>query len=315
MCPRFDSWWHHNEERNLSLNSVEFRDFLFHVVLNMEIIGIKRASRFSPNSGDRDAAILQAVASHLTRSYRHSVHLVDEQELTLSRINATDAIFSMARSRTALDILAEAEHKGIPVFNSAQGLQLLSRRYLKTVCEAHGIAVSTHLPEKGTQDMSGITYPCWLKRDDGCAQQADDVRFITDEETLADALRTFRERGIREYILEAHQQGDLLKFYGVAGTNFFHCHYPTAQNGFSKFGLESINGKACGFAFDRKLLKQQADRLGEALSVPIYGGDAIIAPDGTCRIIDFNDWPSFSICREEAAQAIARVIHERCTNR
>lgn len=282
----------------------------------MEITGIKRADRFSPNSGDRDTAILQAVASHLERSYHHIVRLVDEQELTFSSISGTDAVFSMARSRSALEILAEAEHKGIPVFNSAQGLQRLSRRHLKAVCEAHGIAVSQRFPTEGLpEDMHGIAFPCWLKRDDGCAQQADDVRFITDGEALADALRTFRERGIGEYVVEAHQQGDLLKFYGVAGTDFFHCYYPTAQNGFSKFGLENINGKVRGFAFDRDRLKRQADRLGEAVAVVIYGGDAIVAPDGTCRIIDFNDWPSYSICREEAARAIAHVIHETCTNR
>ena len=31
--------------------------------------------------------------------------------------------------------------------------------------------------------------------------------------------------------------------------------------------------------------------------------------DGVLKIIDFNDWPSFSSCREEASRAIvARII-------
>lgn len=281
----------------------------------MKLTGIKRAARFSPNSEDRDTAIIQAVASHLSQSYHHQVHLVDEQEFGLSHLEHTDAVFSMARSRTALEILAEAEHNGMPVFNSADGLQRLSRRHLKTTCDKFGIGAPEHFTCcEQAQVPDRVTFPCWLKRDDGCAQQADDVRFITDAETLADALRTFGTRAIKEYVIEAHQQGDLLKFYGVADTDFFYCYHPTAQNGFSKFGLERINGQASGFDFDRHLLKRQADCLGNALSVVIYGGDAIVTPEGDCRIIDFNDWPSFSACREEAALAIARLIHEKCTN-
>ena len=39
-----------------------------------------------------------------------------------------------------------------------------------------------------------------------------------------------------------------------------------------------------------------------------YGGDAIVRADGSFCIIDFNDWPSFSRCRDEAADAIAAFV-------
>ena len=42
----------------------------------------------------------------------------------------------------------------------------------------------------------------------------------------------------------------------------------------------------------------------------IYGGDAVVRRDGSFCMIDFNDWPSFSRCREEAALAIACRIKE-----
>ncbi|KAA6328492.1 hypothetical protein EZS27_022616 [termite gut metagenome] len=42
----------------------------------------------------------------------------------------------------------------------------------------------------------------------------------------------------------------------------------------------------------------------------VYGGDCIVSSDGTARIIDFNDWPSFAPCRTEASQAIASAIIE-----
>ena len=51
-----------------------------------------------------------------------------------------------------------------------------------------------------------------------------------------------------------------------------------------------------------------ATRASRVLSLPIYGGDAIITPDGNIHLIDFNDWPSFSSCRDEAAKAIAKRI-------
>jgi hypothetical protein len=33
-----------------------------------------------------------------------------------------------------------------------------------------------------------------------------------------------------------------------------------------------------------------------------------VDPDGTIRIIDFNDWPSFAPCRNEAAPHIAKAV-------
>ena len=38
------------------------------------------------------------------------------------------------------------------------------------------------------------------------------------------------------------------------------------------------------------------------------------APDGTIRIIDFNDWPSFAPCRQEAAKEIGGIIIRKVEN-
>ena len=45
-----------------------------------------------------------------------------------------------------------------------------------------------------------------------------------------------------------------------------------------------------------------------AAGLDVYGGDCIVREDGTFCIIDLNDWPSFSRCREEAAKAIAGKV-------
>ena len=66
-----------------------------------------------------------------------------------------------------------------------------------------------------------------------------------------------------------------------------------------------------GSKFDKKQLQQMANQAATLLQTGIYGGDCIIQPDGTPVLIDFNDWPSFSRCRTEAAQAIAEHIVQK----
>ena len=76
----------------------------------------------------------------------------------------------------------------------------------------------------------------------------------------------------------------------------------------SKFGLEVINGTAKGIPFDEAQLRLLCHKAAEVLNIHIYWGDCIVSEDGVMRIIDFNDWPSFAPCREEAAPNIARRI-------
>ena len=123
-------------------------------------------------------------------------------------------------------------------------------------------------------------------------------------------LADFRNRDIPVAVINEHLQGDLVKFYGVHGTDFFYWFYPSPCS-HSKFGLEKINGIAKGIPFSVEELKIQSDKAAEALNVPIYGGDCVVSADGTLRIIDFNDWPSFARCREEAGGKIAECIYNR----
>ena len=45
--------------------------------------------------------------------------------------------------------------------------------------------------------------------------------------------------------------------------------------------------------------------------VEVFGGDAIITPEGKIYIIDINSWPSFARVRAEAAVQIARRLRLR----
>ena len=52
-------------------------------------------------------------------------------------------------------------------------------------------------------------------------------------------------------------------------------------------------------------------KVGQMLSLDVFGGDAIIREDGTFLLIDFNDWPSFAPIREQAGKAISGLIDRK----
>ena len=112
----------------------------------------------------------------------------------------------------------------------------------------------------------------WIKADSG-----HDVRFAANEEEML----AFKQQ-VEDPLLTAHVEGTLVKFYGVADRFFSPQGYPQVA--------------------------EAAARLARLVGIQVYGGDAVLLSDGTFAIIDFNDWPSFSSCREEAAAAICRLI-------
>ena len=72
--------------------------------------------------------------------------------------------------------------------------------------------------------------------------------------------------------------------------------------------------KSQGIALDEEKLRGYCDLACEELNVMVYGGDCIVSPDGQITIIDFNDWPSFAPCCNEAAQHIAKSVYAKIKN-
>ena len=117
------------------------------------------------------------------------------------------------------------------------------------------------------------------------------------------AIGEMASRGITECIQMQHCPGDIIKFYGIGCTFFHHC-YPAG----GKFGKELINGTPKHYSFDADKLKDIAQRAAKAVGLDVYGGDAIITPQGDIYIIDLNDFPSFTAIRDIAAAEIATLI-------
>lgn len=266
----------------------------------MRILAITRAKQFSPNSVEKDLDIIMSVVSRL-RGMGHEVESCAEEDLPLADSEAAeddyDAIMTMGRKP---ETLAWLKNKHCLVVNSPKAVECSARSVLLRLMKENDIPVP---PDEGCCGY-------WLKRGDACAQSPDDVVFCKDKAELEAQKKVFAQRGIDQYVVSAHVMGDLVKFYGVRGSRFFRYFYPT-DDGQSKYGDEQRNGVAHHYCFDEKGLAKDVERLALATDMDVYGGDCIVRPDGTYCIIDFNDWPSFSRCRDDAAQAIAGMVELR----
>lgn len=282
----------------------------------MKVLGISRSTRFSPNSVGRDEAIFMAVASRLERR-GCDVSIISEDLFVAVELEEFDGVFSMARGKDVLSSLAQAETQdNLFVLNSARALAENTRAVITTKFEEAGIpqphSVVCPTADYADSQQPPSAFPIWLKRGDACAQTAADVQFVSDEEGWGQALTHFHEVGADSFVAVEHLDGDLVKFYGVEGTTFFHTMRANTEGSFSKFGLEQHNSACRNIPFSEASLKQLADQASRASGFTVYGGDAIISPEGDIRLIDFNDWPSFSACRKDAAKAIAQRFLAEC---
>ena len=279
-----------------------------HPLAGKKVMGVCRGNAFSPNCVDNDAAIMQAVKKQI-ESLGAEVELCGEDDFCHLPAYEADGYFSMARGKEALSSFRQIELRGGKVLNSCEGIARCIRRSMTESLVNGGIShPRSWVIEKGGKMPAEIDFPCWLKRGDGCAQQKEDTCFVKNVEEGNACLEDFWRRGVECVIINEHLTGDLIKFYGVEGTSFFHWLYPSTSGHPSKFGLEEINGVPQGYGFDEEQVKAEADKASRLLDVPVYGGDCIVDKEGNFKIIDFNDWPSFAPCREQAAYYIAQCF-------
>lgn len=277
---------------------------------NLTIAGIRRGNQFSPNHIGNDAAIFSLTAEHL-RKRGCVVNEYIESDLLLGDPKE-NAIFNMVRDWKSIHKLQELEDKGYTIVNSGYGIENCTREKMTRLLMSHQISHPNSLILPTNEDPTEALenagfYNCWIKRGDFHAIHREDVTYVRNQEEAKAILKEYAIRGIQTAVINEHLVGDLVKFYGVTGTDFFYWFYPSNLH-HSKFGLEVINGTAKGIPFDENRLRMLCNEAAEVLNIHIYGGDCIVAEDGQIRLIDFNDWPSFAPCREEAAQHIAKRI-------
>lgn len=244
------------------------------------LVGVARERRFSPGKVEDDAAILAATAARL-RGSGFEVRLVDPDR-PLPREIEPRLVFAMCQGEAALRWLEELAAL-VPVVNAPAAIRSCHRMVMAERLAAGGAPQPAFAPA-GERFPAELGSGPWLKRGDVHAMDAADVRRVFDEHEWVDARADFARRGIERAIAQSHVEGPVYKFYGVR------------EGFFRAFGLPATHEPAA---------RDAAELAARALGLEVYGGDGVCRADGTVALIDVNDWPSFSRCREDAATAIA----------
>jgi hypothetical protein len=267
-------------------------------------LGIYREPEFSPGRHiANDVKILRLVSQALERE-GIAVQLATLEEARADWKKA-DLIFSMCQGPEAVAELTEWKRKGAFILNDPEAYR---RTYRDSLCSTArekqlGFPHSEFIPTDATGPLlehyrswfEGTNGGGWVKRADVHATQTGDVVRVIRWQDLNSALGKFKTRGMKQVVFQKHCEGDEVKFYAVNGKRLFWPYYP----------------KECeGHPFDERTLRTLADRAAQALGLTIYGGDAIISPDGDITLIDLNDWPSFAPCRGAAAGASAKYLKD-----
>jgi hypothetical protein len=262
-------------------------------------LGIYREAEFSPGPHLGNDALILRLAGQALERLGANVQLASLSEARAIRHDAA-IVFSMTQGPSGLDELDGWVREGIAVVNHPAASRRTYRNQLCPLLGSDGVAFprSVFVPTSGAANLDDCRElfaagRAWLKRADVHATCPADVVRLGRWEDLEPALETFGRRGLGQAVLQEHREGDEVKFYGVAGGRLFWPYYPREHK---------------GYPFDERELRRLAELAASELQIGIYGGDAIIGPDGRLSIIDVNDWPSFAPCRGAAAFAIASHV-------
>lgn len=261
-----------------------------------KILGIYRLPMFSNNAVEADRLILEAALEKLRSSALREVEIEFAEEPQLSDVSGRfDLVLTMAQSAESLKFL-ETRFPEDTVWNSPRAIR---NCYRKAMSYALGSLPVGYVPFQVIPTDGSVTPKMnagenyWLKRSDFHAISDEDVTLAETSHEALEKIHEFRRRGVREILLQKHVHGDVYKFYGIKG-KFFRA---IRVRDFLK------REETPDFSALEAVVHLSAERLG----LLIYGGDCILDAEGKFHLIDLNDWPSFRICRDDAAAAIASL--------
>ncbi len=263
-----------------------------------KILGIYRNPKFSNNAIEVDRLILDESIAALRKKSAHAftLEMIEEEEVAATH-GEYDLVLTMAQAVGTLSAL-DRNFGSSPIWNSPLAIRNCYRKAMSEMLSSLNVGyvpfqlLSTSGP--APQIAPGDSF--WLKRSDFHAINDSDVTLAESQQELNEKLALFQGRGVNEVIMQRHIHGDIYKFYGVRG-KFFRA-------------IKVRDFLSGGASPDLAALEEKSFLAAEALGLKIFGGDAILGADGKFHFIDLNDWPSFRICREPAAQAIGELAAE-----
>ena len=190
----------------------------------IKIAGITRASAYSPNHIGNDAAIFNIVADQL-RKRGCEVTLYTEEQLAAGEIHE-DIIVNMCREARSIALLQKLEDEGRLVINSGYGIDNCTRERMTRILIGCNIpyppSLMVNTDERVRDELVRRGFRrCWIKRGDGHAIHREDVSFARHPEEAQEILQEYFMRGIHRAVINLHLEGDLVKFYGIRGSNYF----------------------------------------------------------------------------------------------
>lgn len=265
-------------------------------------LALYRQPSYSPNQHRaNDRAILDTVVGCL-EGRGWSVTRASEGDVVGDTLDETllrhaDVVLNMCQGPDASERLMWAESLGIRLINRPSSVLACHRHRLVQVLSHHRIAFprTAVVATAGDPELDGFGADgrdVWVKRGDVHAECAADVVAVN-RVGLRDAIAAFASRGITRVALQEHVPGPVVKFYGVADSEFFRYYAADAGPTGPRPALDESRLRALAFA------------AAQELKLDVFGGDvALPAPDEPV-LIDLNDWPSFAPFREEAGRHIA----------
>ncbi|NLO90365.1 MAG: hypothetical protein GX410_00030 [Elusimicrobia bacterium] len=264
-------------------------------------LAVFRETTNSPNRENDDALILKAVTEELVKLNVYT-SLIEPESLPFIDPADWDAVLPMCENPPALKTIGGWK-KGPLVLNPISAVLNCYRVNMTPLMVNCGdvhprteLRPLTGIPGKPPAFWNG--QGAWLKRGDVHNTCNHDVVYVGSWEESAAVKADFLTRNITSAVIQEHIPGDLIKFYGVGPMKWFHWFYHKPE-------------AACNYKFDGKDLERSAAVIARAVGLEIYGGDAIVTPQGRIYVIDINSWPSFSRVRHDIKRHIASHVHER----
>jgi hypothetical protein len=274
------------------------------------LIGIYRETLHSPQRVFDDFEILR-LTGEVLRSEGVEVEFVRPEQIASSAAWWNQArpeiVFLMCEQEQMLKRLAEWERRGSILINSVGAIRNTYRNRMIPLLSASAllfprselIATVTSLWESQVNAFfrNARRGALWVKRGDVHNTQKGDVTLARSAEEVRALILAFQSRGVSQAALQEHIEGDLIKLYGIgqSGEVWFRWFYHKEQ-------------RLKRHPFSEHVLRDTFFCAAKVLDLEVFGGDAVVAPDGSIYLIDINAWPSFALFRREASEAIARHI-------
>lgn len=269
------------------------------------VLGVFRERSHSPRREFDDEAILKETAKRLSERLGAEIPLLHPEEFLQTGLDIKpELIFFMCEEEACLEKLKLLNQSmGCLLVNSVQAVENTFRARMLEILSGQDF-----FPESKIVNVDGSVPDCakdgvWLKRGDFHAIEDGDVVYARNGGDVGKKLKRFAKRGIGQVLIQEHIPGDIVKFYSVTDFSkdslyWFKWFYHKDQD-------------LHRYDFSDRELYAKCQLAGSLLGLEIFGGDAIVRPDGKVFVIDVNAWPSFALFRNKASEAISALIVEK----